>query len=277
MRRKGNVIWKYTIGMAVIMILLYTCVLTGCSRKLTPKKVMTFVSKNMVGITSFSNTVELDIELEDVLYTTAVTLDITLENTLEPQAGHALGNAHVKMRGAELDSVLEIYQVIEEGQHVTYSSLDGNWTREVEEQAESSGMTLDSSLFAKMEESMDEFRIAEQTVEVGGKECYQMYGEVMGKDLLGLIGSPMLHAYGLVTLPDESAILESMIPITFEVYVEEMRPARIIMDLTDVMNGLYEEVDKSTNVNNFMIELAFTGYDEVPEIRVPQEIAGRNW
>ena len=82
MRRKGNVIWKYTIGMAVIMILLYTCVLTGCSRKLTPKKVMTFVSKNMVGITSFSNTVELDIELEYVMYTTAVTLDINLENTL---------------------------------------------------------------------------------------------------------------------------------------------------------------------------------------------------
>lgn len=242
---------------------------------MTPRKLMSSVSKNMLDITSFSNDVNLDIELEDVLHTTAVSMDITMENTLKPKAGHALGTAHLKLRGAELEGVLEIYQVEEDGQNVVYSSLDGNWTREASDQAKTSGMTLDSSLFAQMEKSMDDFRIAEQTVEVNGRECYQMYGEVSGKDLMGLVGSGMINAYGLVKLPDESAVLESMIPITFDVYQDEMLPARIIVDMTDVMNGLYDQFDHSTNVNNFVIKLAFTGYNQVEEIRVPEEISGR--
>lgn len=87
---------------------------------LTPTKLMEKVSDNMSGVTSFANSVRLDIELEDVLYTTAVSMDIDMESTMEPKAGHAKGTAHLKMRGAELESVLEIYQAhrIREARHI---------------------------------------------------------------------------------------------------------------------------------------------------------------
>ena len=44
------------------------------------------------------------------------------------------------------------------------------------------------------------------------------------------------------------------------------------MDMTDVMNDLYDEYGKSTNVNDFTIQLGYTGFDNVGEIQVPQEV-----
>lgn len=248
------------------------CILTACSEKLTPKKLITAVSENMSDITSFANTVRLDIELEDVLYTTAVSMDIDMESTMNPKAGHAKGTAHLKMRGAELDSVLEIYQLIESGRRVTYSSLDGNWSKEVLENTKGSSITFDNSLFAEMADSVEDFRIAEGIVNIDGQECYQMYGDVTGENLKALLGSEMLNAFGLVELPDEDAISELMIPITFNVYKDEMLPARIVVDMSNVMNSLYDEFDKTTNVNSYSIKLDFSRYGEVGSITVPEEV-----
>lgn len=248
------------------------CILTACSEKLTPKKLITAVSENMSDITSFANTVRLDIELEDVLYTTAVSMDIDMESTMNPKAGHAKGTAHLKMRGAELDSVLEIYQLIESGRRVTYSSLDGNWSKEVLENTKGSSITFDNSLFAEMADSVEDFRIAEGIVNIDGQECYQMYGDVTGENLKALLGSEMLNAFGLVELPDEDAISELMIPITFNVYKDEMLPARIVVDMSNVMNSLYDEFDKTTNVNSYSIKLDFSRYGEVGPITVPEEV-----
>ncbi len=270
MAQRGKAAWKQ-IGCFGILILCM-CILTACSEKLTPKKLITAVSENMSDITSFANTVRLDIELEDVLYTTAVSMDIDMESTMDPKAGHAKGTAHLKMRGAELDSVLEIYQLIESGRRVTYSSLDGNWSKEVLENTKGSSITFDNSLFSEMADSVADFRIADETVVVDGQECYQMYGDVTGENLKALLGSEMLNAFGLVKLPDEDAISELMIPITFNVYKEEMLPARIVVDMSNVMNSLYDEFDKTTNVNSYSIKLDFSRYGEVEPIAVPEEV-----
>ena len=122
MVREWKSVWKRAGCLA--LLLLSMCVLTACKEKLTPHTLMESMSQNMSGITSFANKVKLDIELEDVLYTTSISMDISLESTSDPKAGHALGRAHVKMRGAELESVLEVYQVMEGGRRATYSSLE---------------------------------------------------------------------------------------------------------------------------------------------------------
>lgn len=270
MVRKWRTVWKRACCLG--LLLLSICVLTACKEKLTPHKLMESMSQNMSGITSFANKVKLDIELEDVLYTTSVSMDISLESTSDPKAGHALGKAHVKMRGAELESVLEVYQVMEGGRRATYSSLDNNWSKEVSEQTKGSVITIDNSLFSKMSDSVDDFHIADGTVDVNGQECYQIYGEVTGENLKGLLGVQMLNAYGLVKLPDENAVSELMIPITFNIYKEKMLPARIVVDMSEAMNGLYDEFDKTTNVNSYSIKLDFDKYGEVEEIRVPEEV-----
>lgn len=270
MVRKWRTAWKRAGCLG--LLLLSMCVLTACKEKITPQKLMESMSQNMSGITSFANKVKLDIELEDVLYTTSVSMDISLESTSDPKAGHALGKAHVKMRGAELESVLEVYQVMEGGRRATYSSLDNNWSKEVSEQTKGSVITIDNSLFSKMSDSVDDFHIADGTVDVNGQECYQIYGEVTGETLKGILGGQMLNAYGLVKLPDENAVSELVIPITFNIYKEEMLPARIVVDMSEAMNGLYDEFEKTTNVNSYSIKLDFDQYGEVGEIRVPEEV-----
>ncbi len=270
MVRNWKTVWKRIRCLG--LMLLSICMLTACGEKVTPQKLMESMSKNMSEITSFANKVKLDIELEDVLYTTAVSMDISLESTSDPKAGHALGKAHVKMRGAELESVLEVYQVMEGGRRATYSSLDGVWTKEVSEYTKGSVITIDNSLFSKMSDSGDDFHIAEGTVDVNGQECYQMYGEVTGENLKGLLGGQMLNAYGLVKLPDEDAVSELVIPITFNIYKEKLLPARIVVDMSEAMNGLYDKFDKSTNVNSYNIKLDFDHYGAVEEIKVPEEV-----
>ena len=265
---------------ALIFLLVLICigVLSGCSGKMTPRKMMIAMSKNLKKVESFSNTVKADIKMEDVVRVTEVSMDMTMENTLKPKAGHAKGTASVNFRGIKLSSDMEIYQVQEGDEYVTYSSMAGNWSREASKKEKTSGLSLDSGMFQEMSEATDSLHIAEETVEVNKKVCYQMYGEVAGAEIMGLLGSEMLHAYGLVEIPDEEAIMKLAIPITFDIYKEEILPARIIVDMTDVLNNLYDDYGETTDVNDFTVELGFTEYNSVGEIVVPEAVKGRlNW
>ena len=244
--------------------------ITGCSGRLTPKKLMKNITKNLKLIKSVSNSMNMNVELEDVFDTTRITMDMLMENTVDPQAGHASGAAHVKMNETEVGSDIEIYQVNEDGAFVTYSSMYGQWSRESAENSKKS--TFNGNLFEEAGESIESFRLAEQNVTVEEQECYEMYGDISGKELLGFMGLEMMGAFGLVEIPDPDAIMKLQIPVIIDVYKEEMLPARVIVDMTDVMNELYDEYGKSTNVNDFTIKLGYTGFDQVEKIEVPTEV-----
>ncbi len=175
------------------------------------------------------------------------------------------------MRGVSLNSEMEIYQVSEDGKQVTYSGLDGQWSQETAEKS-TGGIALDKNLFSEMGDSMGGFCLAEQPVEVDGKECYEMYGDVTGEELTGILGSQMIHGFGLVELPDDSAVAQLEIPIIFDIYREEMLPARMIVDMTEVLNELYDTLGESTDVTHYVIELSFMGYNQIDEITVPEEV-----
>lgn len=245
--------------------------LNGCSKELTPKRIMDQVETNLTEVTSFSNHVEMDIKMEELVHYTKVTMDMTMEHTMEPRSGHAKGTAEVTMRDVTLTSGMEIYQVQENGIQTTYSGMDGQWTREAN-QENAGGIALDRDLFSAMGESAEAFQLAEQTVEVGGIPCYEMYGNVTGEELMGILGSQMIHGFGLVELPDDSAVAKLEIPVIFDVYQEEMLPARMLVDMTEVLNELYDSLGESADVTHYVIELSFTGYDEVKEIHVPEEV-----
>lgn len=256
---------------SVLLLLIFCVVLTaGCSGKLTPKKLMSSVSKNLAGAESITNTLSMHIELEDVLDTMKISMDMTMENTAKPKAGHAKGTAEVNFSGNKVGSDIEIYQVNEGDEFVTYSSMYDKWSREAASSAGKS--TFNGNLFEEAGASINSFRLAEQSVEVGEKECYEMYGDITGKELLQFMGLDMMGAFGLVEIPDEDAIANLAVPVTIDVYQEELLPARVIVDMTDVMNDLYDEYGKSTNVNDFTIQLGYTGFDNVGEIQVPQEV-----
>ena len=57
-----------------------------------------------------------------------------------------------------------------------------------------------------------------------------------------------------------------------DVYQENMLPARMIVDMTEVLNKLYNSLGETTDVTQYAIELSFTEYNAVGDICVPQEI-----
>ena len=248
--------------------------LSGCSRGVTPTSLFREASERMQEVTSSSNRVELDIQLEDVLDLREVNMEMEMENTTEPPAGHAKGTAQVNIVDAEVSGELEIYQVMEDGEYVTYSSLDGDWEREVTEDDSENHIGMNGDIFAQEVEVLEEFHLAEEPVTVEEKECYQMYGDVKGEDLMGLLGKDMISAFGLVDLPSEEAIKELDVPVIFDIYKEELLPARIIVDMSGVLSDLYDSYGETTKVNLYSIELVFTDYDQVEEITVPQEVRG---
>lgn len=263
-QRNRRISLLLTVGLCISLF-------AGCGGKMTPKKMMHQVEENLAIVTSFSNHVELDIKMEEIVHYTKVTMDMELENTMKPKAGHAKGTAEVTMRGVNLTSELEIYQVEEDGSQVTYSGMDSQWVKEVAEQ-NTDGIALDKNLFSEMSDSIDTFQLAEEAVDVDGVPCYEMYGNVSGRELMGVLGTQMIHGFGLVELPDDSAVAGLQIPLIFDVYQDKMLPARMLVDMTEVMNELYDSLGEPVEVTHYVIELSFADYDSVDEIYVPQNI-----
>ena len=52
----------------------------------------------------------------------------------------------------------------------------------------------------------------------------------------------------------------------FEIYKDEMLPARILVDMSDVLNELYESYGETSKVNLYSIDLKFTDFDQVDAI-----------
>ena len=95
---------------------------------------------------------------------------------------------------------------------------------------------------------------------------------MQGKKLMDFLGEEMIQAYGLVDLPDQNALDTLEIPVTIDIYKKEQLPARIIVDMTEVMDELYQSYGKTTNVNFYNIELVYQGYDDVKPIQVPESV-----
>lgn len=258
---------------AILLLFVLTGMLAGCSGRMTPKRLLADMEENMQNVTSSANHVEVAIQMEDVLDIRNVNMALDLENTTQPPAGYAKGTAKVKIKNAQVSADLEIYQVQEDGKAVTYSRTNDSWV-ERKRQGTAPRVILEWTVIfsGRKCKAMESFHLAKKTVKEDGKECYQMYGDVTGTELMGILGKDMVNAFHLVELPDEDAIRELKIPVIFEIYKDEMLPARILVDMSDVLNELYESYGETSKVNLYSIDLKFTDFDQVDAIEVPEEV-----
>lgn len=258
-----------------VLLMLEISMVSGCRQQkkeeMTPEILIDAVDRNMRNVNSASSSLEIEVELEDVLDHTRIRMDMDMENTVIPRAGHAKGMAEVKLNDDQVSSEMEIYQVEENGKYVTYSSLSDQWERTESESTLSSGKT-ESDFFQSAEEEIEDFTLAGQMVKVQEKSCYEIYGDMQGEKLMDFLGREMIQAYGLVDLPDPEALDHLEIPVIVDIYQKERLPARIIVDMTDVMDELYDSYAKTTNVNFYNIELVYHGYDDVKPIQVPESV-----
>ena len=80
------------------------------------------------------------------------------------------------------------------------------------------------------------------------------------------------QCFSPVELPDEDAIRELKIPVILKFI--KMRCCRqgSLVDMSDVLNELYESYGETSKVNLYSIDLKFTDFDQVDAIEVPEEV-----
>ena len=155
------------------LLMLCTNTAAGCrqqeKQEVTPEVLMDAVDKNMKEVNSASSSLEIEVELEDVLDHTRIRMDMDMENTVSPRAGHAKGRAEVKLNDNLVSSNMEIYQVEEGDKYVTYSSLYEQWSRTESENSSSSSGT-ETDFFQSARAEIEDFTLAKAAGKGPGKD-----------------------------------------------------------------------------------------------------------
>lgn len=240
--------------------------LSGCGTKATPENLLRDMQKNAEKIESALLNFKMDIAMGDGTDDVSLGMDMNMETTTEPEASHGKGTVSISMSGMDFSVEMEMYSVQEDGEYVTYTLMEDQWTKEVSDDGEMTGEV--DSIADNVEEYADQFELAEDLVTVNDKECFELTGELDGDLFSEMMQTDMLDSlagYGI----DEEALSDMMFPCTIDIYKDSILPARLYFDMTESMAPLME--DSGVTVSECYVDMTFMEYDTVEEITVPDE------
>ena len=253
------------IGMAAVMA---AALLSGCGgrTKATPENLLRDMTEKMDKEESVVMNLKFNINLSAGGEELAVGMDMDMEVTAEPEASHAKGEVSFDIAGSGMSTEMEMYSVEEDGQYVTYTMMEGEWTKEAADEEESlgdiEGMTGDIRDYA------DKFELGEDLAEINGEDCFELTGELDGDILSEIFLSDMLDSFSGYGL-DEETVSDMVFPCTIDIYKDTILPARILFDLTDAFGPAME--DAGVAASDCYMEMTFMEYGSVDEIVVPDE------
>ena len=240
--------------------------LSGCGTKATPENLLRDMQKNAEKTESALLNFKMDIAMGDGTDDVSLGMDMNMETTTEPEASHGKGTVSISMSGMDFSVETEMYSVQEDGEYVTYTLMEDQWTKEVSDDGEMTGEV--DSIADNVEEYADQFELAEDLVTVNDKECFELTGELDGDLFSEMMQTDMMDSlagYGI----DEEALSDMMFPCTIDIYKDSILPARLYFDMTESMAPLME--DSGVTVSECYVDMTFMEYDTVEEITVPDE------
>ena len=240
--------------------------LSGCGTKATPENLLRDMQKNAEKTESALLNFKMDIAMGDGTDDVSLGMDMNMETTTEPEASHGKGTVSISMSGMDFSVETEMYSVQEDGEYVTYTLMEEQWTKEVSDDGEMTGEV--DSIADNVEEYADQFELAEDLVTVNDKECFELTGELDGDLFSEMMQTDMtdsLAGYGI----DEEALSDMMFPCTIDIYKDSILPARLYFDMTESMAPLME--DSGVTVSECYVDMTFMEYDTVEELTVPDE------
>lgn len=240
--------------------------LSGCGTKATPENLLRDMQKNAEKTESALLNFKMDIAMGDGTDDVSLGMDMNMETTTEPEASHGKGTVSISMSGMDFSVETEMYSVQEDGEYVTYTLMEEQWTKEVSDDGEMTGEV--DSIADNVEEYADQFELAEDLVTVNDKECFELTGELDGDLFSEMMQTDMtdsLAGYGI----DEEALSDMMFPCTIDIYKDSILPARLYFDMTESMAPLME--DSGVTVSECYVDMTFMEYDTVEEITVLDE------
>lgn len=250
-------------GLAAVMA---AALMSGCGKKATPENLFSDMGKNTENIQSASCSLNFTMEMSDGTASLAFVTDMDLEITADPQAFHGKGQVELNAYGMEEAHDLEIYQVREGNEYVSYTLADDMWSRSTQ----TDGTDEFNMDIAGMGTRAEMYEMAGKLVEVNGKDCFEMVGDIGGDAVSGMPGEDILESLAGLNL-DEETLSEVEIPCIIDVYRDGILPARIFIDMSEIIDTMAGAAGQDVTVSTCSIELIYEEYNCVDEIRVPEE------
>ena len=250
-------------GLAAVMA---AALMSGCGKKATPENLFSDMGKNTENIQSASCSLNFTMEMSDGTASLAFVTDMDLEITADPQAFHGKGQVELNAYGMEEAHDLEIYQVREGNEYVSYTLADDVWSRSTQTDG-TDDFNMD---IAGMGTRAEMYEMAGKLVEVNGKDCFEMAGDIGGDAVSGMLGEDILNTLKGLGL-DEETLSEVEIPCIIDVYRDGILPARIFIDMSEIIDTMAGAAGQDITVSTCGIELIYEEYNCVDEIRVPEE------
>ena len=251
-------------GMAAVMA---AGLMAGCGKKATPESLFKDMEKNSEKIESAKCNIAMKMEMSDGTDSMAVSMDMDMGVTTDPAAVYGKGEVDMSALGMDQKAEIEMYQVEEDGEQVTYTLTDGEWSRNVGSD-DMDDMNLD--MFEDVEDQAKLFELSKDMVEVNGKDCFELTGDMGGDTLSGMMGEEMISDLAGLDL-DEEEISDIKVPCTMYIYREDILPARVTVDMSDVLGTLAGAEEAGVDISEFSIEITYLEFDSVDEIKVPEE------
>ena len=113
------------------------------------------------------------------------------------------------------------------------------------------------------------FEMARSTVDVNGKECFEMTGDIGGEAIAGILGDGLESMTGLSL--DEETLADVKIPCTIDIYRESILPARFFIDMSDIIDTIVDVSSAGVSVSECSIEVTYLDFDSLDTIEVPRE------
>lgn len=107
-------------------------------------------------------------------------------------------------------------------------------------------------------------------LDVNGQECFELQGNIGGDAVGSMLEEDMLDSLAGIAV-DESELASAEIPCTIDIYRETILPARIYIDMADIMTSVMSGTAAGASFSECYIEMTFTEFDSVDEITVPEE------
>lgn len=258
---------KLSVLFAIVLVLALAA--AGCGKKATPENLLEDVGKNLAKVESVSGDMNMSFSVSLNGETVGTGMELSLEATADPRATHMSGPVAMQMSGEEYQADVELYAVEMDGELATYSGMSGAWSRSTQEMSKD---VMNTSTYEKLAESADSFKLSEDLAEVNGQECFELKGNVEGELLEELMGEELMAANdGKTDLPTEDQIEGASLPCTILIYRDTILPAKISIDMDDIMQETYASFGDSAEAEG-SVEITYSEYDKVEEIRVPDQV-----
>lgn len=253
------------LGMAAMMT---AALMSGCGKKATPENLLKDMIKNLEDAESAVTNMKIDMEMGDDTATIGIQADLDMDLDLKTGESYAKGAVDMKMMGTNIGTEIEMYTVEEDDEYVVYTMANEQWTKEEMDDSalDMAGELTDLTDGVKVHAKS--FEMSKEKVEVDGKKCFEMTGEIKGSDIAGMMESGMADSLGSDI--DEDAIKDLTLPCTIAVYEDDILPAKISFDMQDIMEKAMEA--EGVEVTVCSIEVTYQDYDSVGEIKVPKDV-----